>query len=428
MKLSISKHTFIIALTTIIIFTLHLSASALEVTEEDSVAMGSGYANDIYYSMNNGQVSSVDRTNWDIAFYTFTWSAAILTNGAAGVELYTYPTTDTGGWASVDTAGLSSWKLLYNSPEEWEDGAFNRHSKGHPDYGWGQYNPITHNVVGDSLYIIKLQDGTFKKLWIKEKVSIDNLYVYKYANLDGTGEREIELDCNEYIDKRFVYFSVSDGEIRDRDPNADTWDILFTKYMSIQPDGTPYPVTGVLNNFDVAANKFEEIAPDYDDWTALPMDTVRSPIGYEWKVFELSTFSWAIVDSLAYFVQALEGDVFKLVFTNFEGTGTGKIGFIKSLTSATDISEIITETIDISIAPNPVIDHMNIAFPEGITGGVNVMIMDISGKMILKTEKVLEAGASKMDLNLANYKGGLYILTVIHEDLMWSKKIIVASH
>jgi len=424
MKIAFTK----IFLLSAIILIISPSSYAFNMASEDSVSMGPGYANDIYYSMKNGQVSSVDRSNWDIAFYTLTWSAAILTNGAAGVELYTYPKSDTSAWASVDTAGLSTWKVLYNSPDEWEDGAFNRNSKNHPDYGWGHYNPITHNVVGDSLYIIKLQDGTYKKLWIYQKVSTDNLYMYKYANLDGTGERDIELACNDYIDKRFVYFSISNDEILDRDPDADTWDILITKYMSIQPDGTPYPVTGVLNNFDVAANKFEEVAPDYDDWSAMAMDTAKSPVGYDWKVFELSTFSWAVLDSVAYFVQTLEADVYKLVFTEFGGTGTGNINFEKSLTSATEINEINSNTEEISIVPNPVVDQMNITFPEGITGYAKVLIMDLSGRTILQRDEIIEAGAGTLSLNLADYKGGLYIVTVIHKNLMWSKKIIVASH
>ena len=424
MKIAFTK----IILLSAIILLLSPSSNAFNIAGEDSVSMGPSYANDIYYSMKNGQVASVARSNWDIAFHTLTWSATILTNGAAGVELHTYPKSDTAAWASVDTAGLSTWKVLYNSPDDWEDGAFNRNSKNHPDYGWGHYNPITHNVVGDSLFIIKLRDGSYKKLWIYQKVSSENLYMYKYANLDGTGERETELDCNDYIDKRFVYFSVSNDEILDREPEANTWDILFTKYMSIQPDGTPYPVTGILNNFDVAANKFDEVAPDYDDWTAMPMDTAKSPVGYDWKVFQLSTFSWAVLDSVAYFVQPLEADVYKLLFTDFGGTGTGNINFDKALTSATDIYEVNSNTEEISIAPNPVVDHMNISFPEGITGNVKVLIMDISGKTILQREETIETGEGTIDLNLANYKGGLYIVTVIHQNLMWSKKIIVASH
>jgi len=86
----------------------------------------------------------------------------------SGSQLYCYPTGDTSDWESVDTVGMNSWKVLYNSPENWEDGAFNRNATGHPDYGWGVYNTVTHNVTGDSIYVIKV-GNELKKLWIIKK-------------------------------------------------------------------------------------------------------------------------------------------------------------------------------------------------------------------------------------------------------------------
>ncbi len=137
--------------------------SAGDVAVLDSVVMGPGYANDIYYSFEDGVVASVPRANWDIGFHTTLWTAAIITNGAAGVNLYTYPNSDTTGWSAVDTAGLGFWPILYDSEELWEDGAFTRNATGHPDYGWGKYNPITHDVVGDSIYLLQTLDGTYQK-------------------------------------------------------------------------------------------------------------------------------------------------------------------------------------------------------------------------------------------------------------------------
>ena len=95
--------------------------------------MGPSYANDIYYSLENGVVATVSRTNWDIGFHTTVWTASIITNGGAGVNLYTYPNADTTGWNTVDTIGMASWPVLYDSEDNWEDGAFNRNAGGHPD-------------------------------------------------------------------------------------------------------------------------------------------------------------------------------------------------------------------------------------------------------------------------------------------------------
>ena len=51
--------------------------------------------------------------------------------------------------AQLDTTGLSGWKQMYNSLDSWEEGAFNAHATGHPDYGWCTYNTITHNLEGE---------------------------------------------------------------------------------------------------------------------------------------------------------------------------------------------------------------------------------------------------------------------------------------
>ena len=325
----------IITITTLLIMVMGLYAQPVQ----DQITMSPGYAYDVFYSMETGEVGQADRSNWDIAFYTAPFSAGIITNGPEGVDLYLYPNGDTTAWDNIDTTGLASWTPLYNDQNEWENGAFNRNALGHPDYGWGIYNQINHNVIGDSIYIIKLTDGSFKKLWINRKISVENRYLFEYANLDGSMTVSVDLQVNDYLTKNFVYYSMVTDEAQDREPSKDSWDIVFTQYMADQEVGGQYPVTGVLNNVNVAGNMFEGVGPDFDDWTTQPLDTSKVTVGYEWKSFDLGTFSWTIVDSLAYFLQTLEGDVYKLVFTAFEGQATGVTEFEKMLVSGLGIGD-----------------------------------------------------------------------------------------
>jgi uncharacterized lipoprotein YehR (DUF1307 family) len=46
-------------------------------TKSYNVSMGAGYANDIYFSLANGVVSTPNRTEWDLAFYTNARSSSI---------------------------------------------------------------------------------------------------------------------------------------------------------------------------------------------------------------------------------------------------------------------------------------------------------------------------------------------------------------
>ena len=161
------------------------------VTRSETISLGAGYSNDIFYRLSDGLSTSVPRSNWDIAFSVSPREAAILTNGAAGVTLKVYPISSylTWGAATVtDTTGYNNWATLYNSDTTWLEGAFNMNATGHPNYGWGKYNEITHNLAGVALYIIKTRSGSFKKIWIESKLSVDQKYNFKYADIDGSNE------------------------------------------------------------------------------------------------------------------------------------------------------------------------------------------------------------------------------------------------
>ncbi len=384
----------------------------------DSIVMGPSYANDIYYSMENGEVHSVDRDNWDIAFHTLTWSSEILINEGAGAELRTYPKADTSGWDAIDTTGLSTWPVLYNDEHEWLNGAFSRFTKGHPDYGWGVYNAITHDVVGDSLYILTFADGTAKKIWIQRKISTQNVYKFKYADLDGSNEVAETVGCADYASKNFVYYSLHTGELLDREPASGSWDILFTKYIAIQENGTPYPVTGVLNNIDVPANEFNEVGQDFDDWSAKPMDSTKSPIGYDWKYFNMGTFSYVVDDSTAFFISTRATDVYKLVFSVFDYMA-GKVVFSKSMVSPATVGEVIKDG-QFAIYPNPASGMITLQAVHGLQPEV-VTILDLSGRAVLRTE----ATGATVRLDVSGIPSGMYLVSIRTGDQQHIQKLLI---
>lgn len=391
----------------------------------DSVVMGPQYANDIYYSLENGVVTTVSRNNWDIGFHTTVWSATIITNGGAGADLYTYPYADTSGWASVDTTGMAGWPMMYDDENEWENGAFSRNSAGHPDYGWGKYNPVTHDVVGDSLYILKTLDGTYKKIWILRKNSINNKYFIRYADLDGNNEKNIDLEFNPYRHKNFMYYDFALGSLVDREPDTASWDILFTRYMAIQPNGTPYGVIGVQNNFKVYANEFKGVGPDFTDWTNKPFDSTKSAIGWEWKSFDMNSFTWTVADSLAFFVKSRTHDIHKLVFTGFAGTASGRIFFEKYAVSPAVVSEMPSSGVPFRVFPNPVKDRLNILFNQEITGTVKVSLYDMTGRQVYQANReVVDHGLSLM-IPTASVQYGMHLLKVTTNQGNQSVKIFI---
>jgi len=410
-----------------LIIILSLSLVGLQAnTVSDTLTMGNGYENDLFYSMSDGLVSSVEREGWDIAFYSAGFSAGIIINDGAGVKLYTYPNGDTSNWNTVDSTGMTNWEPMVNSPEYWEDGAFNRNALGHPDYGWGIYNSITHNVVGDSVFVIEIPGLGFKKLWIVEKVSIENVYHLRFANLDGSEEAEVEIDVKPFSSKIFAYYSFAKNEVIDREPSA-SWDILFTKYYDITYDNlgnaVEYLVTGATLNLDRKANKFYPVEENYDDWSAKVFDSLKNSIGYNWKTFNMNEFQWVVEDSTAFFVKNEAGDVFKLVFDFWEGIGSGVFALNKELISTSSIFTEDKKTSAVSLFPNPATEFVNIVSVTGFEPNTEFVLIDISGRIILseQTEVAVPGIYVKTDF----LKSGIYFLRISGNGINETQKLII---
>lgn len=391
---------------------------------KDSIAMGGSYANEIYYSMPNGQVAEVPRSTWDIAFRTMIMSSCIITNDGCGVVLYTYPNADTNGWAMLDTTGLSTWTPMFNDPDDWELGAFNRNAGDHPDYGWGVYNSVTHNLVGDSLFVIQLRDGSFKKLQIVRKISAQSTYVFKYANLDGSNEEVVNLNCNTYATKDFVGIDLTINQVVDFQPAKDSWDLLFTKYMSVQPNGSPYIVTGVLSNDGVGETEYWSVDTSYADWSANEFDFSRSPIGWNWKTYTGSTPPYAVDDSLVFFVKALPGDVYKLIFTRFDGSMTGKIVFLKGIISTSGLEDNASSPL-LALYPNPSSDYLHLQLDPDPQGTANVRITDMLGKTLY--QQSIPGGTSQevLTIPVSDWQDGLYFISIIEGNQTHTGKFLV---
>jgi predicted lipoprotein with Yx(FWY)xxD motif len=377
-----------------------------------TVSMDPGYTNEVYYQFNTQNATEVARNTWDISFRTMIMSSSILTNDGSGVTLWTYPYADTSGWASIDTTGLSTWNPMYNDPTDWENGAFSRHATEHPDYGWGKYNMATHVIVGDSLFIIKLNDGVFKKLWIIEKNSPLNLYTFRYANLDGSDMQEISVDCNLYTETEFIGFNMQTNQVVDYQPAKDSWDILFTKYMSVQPNGEPYPVSGVLSNPATYTKRYYPVDPDFNNWEIAPWDSTRSNIGWDWKMFDMGAMEYKVNDSMVFYVKDLQSEVYRLKFTAFAGSSTGNIDFGIALVSPSAIGDRKHSDFQISLYPNPATDIVTIEIEtlKPVNEVMSLSLLDISGRTI-RTD-MIPAGQKKINWNIYSLSPGVYLIKV----------------
>ncbi|MCC6251480.1 MAG: T9SS type A sorting domain-containing protein [Bacteroidia bacterium] len=392
----------------------------------DTVSLSPTYANQSWYSLESGNKGSAPKNNWDLAFEISGFGTSVHINSINGTMLWTYPNGAIDAFATADTAGITGWTPQYNSDTSWVLGAFDRNMvlSNANDVGWGVYNPITHNIIGDSLFIIKLANGDYKKIAIESVIG--GGYNFKYANIDGSNEVSHFISKSSFSGKNFGYYSLQNDSELDREPVASVnWDLLFTQYTAFIP--VPYTVAGVLLNKGVRAVKVAGVGDvdNYNDWFTHNFETPINIIGSDWKSF--TGGAWEIQDSLLYFVKSKNGDIWKVVFTGFGGSATGNYIFKKEKLSTTGINDAdISSSVSISVYPNPA-NSENVYLIcnfENNFSNASYTIYDLSGRAIENQKISTQKGMNVYNINSSVLSSGVYLLSINVDGKIINQKLI----
>lgn len=423
------------------IITLILSFATLQ-AEEIEINMTQGYANDIWYSLEEGVLKSEPKDNWDIAFQVgpVSQNAGIWINSQKGMQLWVIPGSDADTWGTaIDTNGIATWDSPVNSIESWNVGAFNTGKDGFAgdgDYGWGAYNMVNHAVVGDKVFVLKLADGKFKAVMIDGLVN--KVYTFKIADLDGSNEMIKEVSRLDYVTKNFAYYSISNDIFLDREPDYDSWTMQFGKYTGLVLNNdnvlVPYPVTGIRINqrYRVARvegiNQYKSVPPELNDANYTPIITA---IGDNWKVLDNQTFTFKIVENLSFFITDAANEdenpvIHKIVFKSFDGSSTGKMIF--ELNPEINSVEYTFNSSEMNIFPSVVESNsvINIDFTSSkLNNSMNINIIDMTGTTVLNQSISNAAGTGSYTISIPELSTGMYFVTVDNAGKFYTQKLIV---
>ncbi len=390
----------------------------------DSVSVGPGYVNQVYYSFKNGIVKTIN-TNWDIAFQVSGIESSMMIN-SKNTNLYLV-TNDTSKWSTFDTTGkISSTTILRNSDTSWKFGAFSRNStigSGGFNVGWGTYDPISHIITGNNIYAIKLSDGSFKKLMI-EKFN-KGKYYFKYANLNGSNEIMDSLSAAAYAGKNFAYYSLQTNTSLDLEPATGTWDLFFNQYQTVLPFVGAYSVVGAFTNLKRKAIKLYTLKTT-TAYNLADFKSTRDVVGYDWKSFDNVAMKWNLADSTIYFVQDSSGDVYKLTFTAFGGAANGNINFTKQ--KVNNLPSSLFESINQDAAivyPNLANTSIQVNMP--ISKHATIQIYDMSGKTVYRAPKEMATEGTKT-ISVEQFQNGIYILQLSIEGEKAMSNLFQVSH
>lgn len=416
------------------------SAQAPGPWKTDSVAMGSGYANDIYRKLDNTPATAAPGNNWTLAFQMLpqggpSSNVAIFANQVRqGVNVYSLhykASTKFASLTAADTVGRTS-EPLYNSSETWAAGALNQMGDAsNPfDFSWGKYDMATHNVVGDSLYLLKTQSGDYK-LWVQKYVAspIDSIrYEFRIAKFDGSGDQTVKIyRKNGFTNALFGYYNAADNSTLNREPGRDNWELLFTRYyeeVSQGPTTAMYPVTGVLTN--VGVEVAEVVNTDANAAAAGYLNATYSDdinvLGSDWKTFDMQANMYVIDTAKNYLIKsAVSGKYYQLVFAGFSGSAAGKstykyreLGVIPQ--SVSNVAEAVTAFM---LVPNPTAGETQIMLDVKQGGTARMLITDAMGRTVQNNVLNLNTGLNGYQVSLSNAAAGTYFVTVTNGS--WSK-------
>jgi len=422
---------------------LGLNASA-QTWVADSVEMGAGYTNDVFYSLKNDSISAASNTNWHLAFQTLppvgaSSNVAILANHVMGkvnvYSLHMKASTKFGALTTSDSAGKA---LVYNSDTSWNFGAFNRmNNPSNPfDFSWGLYDVSSHSVVGDSLYLITINNDAYQ-VWVQEYKSTpaDSIsYVVRIAKFDGTADKQIRVyRKNGYTDRNFAYYDVVNDVIRDREPSHTSWDFVLTRAIENIPTGPgtamPYPVTTVLTNFGVSTVEVKDLNPSTTGYATMSYQNDIHIIGSDWKVAPAGPppAGWTVRDSAYYFVKTkLTNEYYELHFTAFGGTSNGRAVFQKrKLGDVTSVNNVAAPVAAYSIYPNPATTEVTVMVDAKESATTTIFVTDMTGKVVEKHTVNQQAGLNGYRINTAAYASGTYMVTIAASGWTVTEKLSV---
>jgi hypothetical protein len=426
-------------------FLLLLANTAFAQWIVDSVSMGSASANDQFYRMDNlGAVKSENNRNWHIAFsMSPSDSGSVWANHNTGnsfVKVYNIHKTYA-QWASVTLADTATANLCYNYDKGWHQGAFNDLPR--PSvfgFGWGTYNMTSHNVIGDSMFIVKA-DTSFYKVYIHSLISVPMDWDIEVENFaTGISYRDTISRGTVYANKNFAYYNLATGTELDREPAKTTWDFVFNRYNTLASIGgpfIPYSVIGVLSNKGVNVVKVNPVHVDsafahYDNYVyPWPSNSkMISGIGYDWKVPPAGPppATWSIPDSMSYFVQnSASPIIYQLQFLGYSGSGSGNILFRKRSFDPTSITDVNSAISSYNFYPNPATQTIHCMLQSKEHSSATWTISDMTGKIVLHTPIALQLGINGYQLSIAHLQSGNYIISIHGNKINVSEKLVVSK-
>ncbi|WP_313578530.1 T9SS type A sorting domain-containing protein [Chishuiella sp.] len=385
-------------------------------------AMGTGYANDVYFKLEDKTAITSTR-DWDISFYRKSeFKTGIRVNDTKISKVYEV-SDNFDDWDNVTIDGLSTLPTLYNSDTVWEEGAFNQASA---QSGWGNYNSISHVVEGKIIFILEYTAGGYVKFKINSlKIGTYDFTYSKYVNGAWGEDKTFSLSKDSSLNRIFNYFNITTDSVVTPEPESSQWDLKFTQYTTDYPMGNEYVkylVTGPLQSDNILV---AEIEGDNNPKNATEYKSDINTIGYDWK--KLNGFSYILRD-VSYFVKNISSNkIYKLEFNAIPSSSVGTLSFeYKDVTASLATNDIEKTKFGIYTDVNqPKTISIIYNSQEASSSNIAVAIYSINGQLVHQENYKPTGSFTNKSINLSRLSAGVYIVKLQSGGKTESKKVVL---
>lgn len=221
--------------------------------------------------------------------------------------------------------------------------------------------------------------------------------------------------------KLFNYYNLTTGAAVQVAPATTSWDIVFTKYItSVQ--GTPYPVTGALQNPEATVAK--HLDPDATAEMLTFSDDINT-VGYDWKSFDMESMSYTVNSDQYYFLKKADDTYYRFHFLTYGGSSTGDFSLGYSDVTDDLATEVFSKGNRFSLYPNPAPNGRVSVLLENVEAAqVDLQIYNLQGRL-MRHLTFENQGFSQKDLDLSDFSSGVYFLKFTSGANQTTKKLIL---
>ena len=312
-------------------FTLNFS----EIISTGSTITGNGggatYGNKVFFDLSANSQSAVQRTKWDLGFYSGSDDFRVILNSSTAMMAKQINKNDLNAVVAADTIGFS------------EDVYFSQTSPtvtslAYIDYPTGDLSrtaiaSVSANASDNKVYIINRGTGIGSPApargWKKVRIirNSGGGYTLQHADINATSFTSVDIPKNTTF--FFNYVSFENGPV-DVEPAAKKWDLAWTYFSNVANFGAgdvPYTYQDmVIQNRNVQVAKIMTTTKTYADFTeadiiGLTWSGSQTAIGADWRSGGGPSSGPAVRTDRFYIIKDGNNNIYKLKFTSMTQGG-----------------------------------------------------------------------------------------------------------